>query len=181
METHSEKNSTPERWRQVEELYHAALERAPGDRLAFLQQACAGDPELRGEVESLLSEDVSHEGMLDRPPVLVNGNRTQSSDSQPSSGQLNRGSQLGPYLIEAPIGKGGMGEVWKAHDTRLNRAVAIKRSAERFTDRFEREARVVAALNHPNICHLYDVGPDYLVMEFIEGAPLKGRCPSIGP
>ena len=70
-----------------------------------------------------------------------------------------------------------MGEVWKAHDTRLNRAVAIKRSAEQFTDRFEREARVVAALNHPNICHLYDVGPDYLVMEFIEGAPIKGPLP----
>ncbi len=87
---------------------------------------------------------------------------------------LAAGDRLGPYEILARIGAGGMGEVWKARDTRLDREVAIKTSAEQFSDRFEREARAVAALNHSNICHLYDVGSDYLVMEYIEGTPLKG-------
>src|SRR5271169_1596029 len=87
---------------------------------------------------------------------------------------LDPGSKLGPYEILALIGAGGMGEVYRAHDPRLNRDVAIKVSAAQFTERFEREARAVAALNHPNICTLYDVGPDYLVMEFIEGESPQG-------
>ena len=90
---------------------------------------------------------------------------------------MKPGERLGPYEILAPIGKGGMGEVWKARDTRLGRDVAIKISAEQFSERFEREARAIAALNHPNICHLYDVGPNYLVMELIEGTSLKGPLP----
>src|SRR5438270_3994467 len=85
---------------------------------------------------------------------------------------LASGARRGPYEILSPIGAGGMGEVYKARDTRLNRTVAIKLSKEAFSERFEREARAVAALNHPNICQLYDVGPDYLVMEFVEGAPI---------
>src|ERR1700722_12818595 len=87
---------------------------------------------------------------------------------------LAPGTRLGPYEILAPIGAGGMGEVYKARDTRLDRVVAVKTSKSNFDERFEREARAVAALNHPHICHLYDVGPNYLVMEYIEGAPLKG-------
>lgn len=83
------------------------------------------------------------------------------------------GNRLGPYEILEPIGAGGMGQVWKARDPRLERIVAIKRSQEKFSDRFEREARAVAALNHPNICQIYDVGPDYLVMEFVEGSPVS--------
>ncbi len=85
---------------------------------------------------------------------------------------LASGACLGPYEILNPIGAGGMGEVYKARDTRLNRLVAIKLSKEAFSERFEREARSVAALNHPNICQLYDVGPNYLVMEFVEGSPV---------
>src|SRR5215467_6101133 len=85
---------------------------------------------------------------------------------------LALGACRGPYEILNPIGAGGMGEVYKARDTRLNRTVAIKVSKEAFSERFEREAQAVAALNHPNICQLYDVGPDYLVMEFVEGAPV---------
>jgi Tol biopolymer transport system component/predicted Ser/Thr protein kinase len=85
---------------------------------------------------------------------------------------LTEGARLGPFEILKPIGAGGMGEVYKARDTRLDRTVAIKTSKEAFSERFEREARAVAALNHPNICQLYDVGPDYLVMEFVEGAPI---------
>src|SRR5438874_8186397 len=88
---------------------------------------------------------------------------------------LSAGSRLGPYEILAPIGAGGMGDVYRGRDTRLGRAVAIKIAHERFSDRFEREARAVAALNHPNICTLYDVGPNYLVMELIEGPTLAER------
>jgi Tol biopolymer transport system component/predicted Ser/Thr protein kinase len=87
---------------------------------------------------------------------------------------LSPGDKLGPYEILAPIGAGGMGEVYKARDARLKRDVAIKVSAAQFSERFEREAQAIAALNHPNICHLYDVGPNYLVMELIEGTPIKG-------
>src|SRR5262245_18160695 len=90
---------------------------------------------------------------------------------------LMPGSRLGPYEILALIGAGGMGEVRKARDTRLDRVVAIKVAQENFSERFEREARTVAALNHPHICSLFDVGPDYLVMEYIEGHPLEGPLP----
>jgi eukaryotic-like serine/threonine-protein kinase len=86
---------------------------------------------------------------------------------------LSVGRELGPYKIIAPIGKGGMGEVWKARDTRLDRIVAIKVSVAKFSERFEREAKAIAALNHPNICQIYDVGPDYIVMEYTEGAPVS--------
>src|SRR5260370_36645437 len=82
---------------------------------------------------------------------------------------LSTGTRLGPYEILASIGAGGMGEVWKARDTRLDRMVAIKVSQEKFSERFEREARAVAALNHPNICTLHDVGPNYLVMDMAAG------------
>src|SRR5665213_1924275 len=85
------------------------------------------------------------------------------------------GEKLGPYEILAPIGAGGMGEVYRAHDSRLGRDVAIKFSKEQFTERFEREARAVAALNHPNICTLHDVGPNYLVMELMEGTPVVSQ------
>jgi TolB-like protein/predicted Ser/Thr protein kinase len=87
------------------------------------------------------------------------------------------GDSLGPYEIVSLLGRGGMGEVWKARDTRLNRDVAIKVSEQQFSGRFEREARAIAALNHPNICTLYDIGPNYLVMEFIEGLPPRGPQP----
>jgi eukaryotic-like serine/threonine-protein kinase len=88
---------------------------------------------------------------------------------------LSSGDRLGPCEIVSSIGKGGMGEVWKTRDPRLGREVAIKVSAQQFTDRFEREARAIAALNHSNICTLYDVGPNYLVMELVEGSTLAER------
>jgi len=90
---------------------------------------------------------------------------------------LAAGDKLGPYQIIALIGKGGMGEVYSAHDPRTGRDVAIKVSAERFNERFDREVRAVAALNHPNICTLYDVGPNYLVMELVAGETLQGPLP----
>src|SRR5260370_16078464 len=88
---------------------------------------------------------------------------------------LQPGAQLGPYEIVSAIGRGGMGEVWKARDTRVKRDVAIKASRVGFSGRFQKEAQAIAALNHPNICTLYDVGPDYLVMEYIEGWTLAER------
>jgi serine/threonine protein kinase len=88
---------------------------------------------------------------------------------------LPAGTIRGPYEILAPIGAGGMGEVYRAHDPRMGRDVAIKISAERFSDRFSREVHAIAALNHPNVCHLYDVGSDYLVMELVEGPTLAER------
>jgi eukaryotic-like serine/threonine-protein kinase len=90
---------------------------------------------------------------------------------------LSPGDTLGPYEIQALVGKGGMGEVYRAHDSRLNRDVAIKVSNVEFTERFSREARTIAALNHTNICHLYDVAPNYLVMEYVEGETLQGPMP----
>src|SRR6202011_1168210 len=87
---------------------------------------------------------------------------------------LSVGERLGPYEILSRIGEGGMGEVWKARDTRLDRLVAIKRLKGQHGERFQQEARAIAALNHPHICQIYDVGPDYLVLEYLEGSPIKG-------
>src|SRR5579872_6306843 len=89
--------------------------------------------------------------------------------------QLSAGDKIGPYEIVSPIGKGGMGEVWKARDTRLHRDVAIKFCSDHFSGRFLREARAIAALNHLNICQLHDVGSDYLVLELVEGVTLAER------
>lgn len=90
---------------------------------------------------------------------------------------LSAGEKLGPYEILARIGVGGMGEVWKARDTRLDRIVAIKRLKGRHNARFKQEARAIAALNHPHICQIYDIGQDYLVLEYIEGRPSSPRSP----
>ena len=90
---------------------------------------------------------------------------------------LTPGVRLGPYEVLSPLGAGGMGEVYKARDSRLDRIVAIKISQDRFSERFEREARTVATLSHPNVCTLHDVGPNYLVMEYIDGQPVKGPLP----
>jgi eukaryotic-like serine/threonine-protein kinase len=160
---------TSERWRKIEELYHAAREREPGERVAYLAGACHGDDELKRQIETLLAQD-SDGNILGGPASkLLAGSMVSKS--------LSPGDKLGPYEILSPIGAGGMGEVWKARDTRLDRTVAIKTSKVEFNERFEREARAVAALNHPHICQLYDVGPNYLVMEFVEGPPLKGPMP----
>src|SRR3954466_8254705 len=93
---------------------------------------------------------------------------------------LIAGAWLGPYEILAFLGAGGMGEVWKARDTRLNRIVAVKRLTEQHTGRFQQEARAIASLNHPHICQIYDVGADYLVLEFIEGDTLADRIRTRG-
>ena len=150
---------TPERWQQLERLF-AEIEERPADRAALL---AAADPSLRQEVANMLA--AAHAtSPLDNPPPPVDPHDT-----------LPVPSVLGPYRIEAPLGHGGMGRVFRATDTRLHRSVAIKIPSEKFSERFAREARAIAALNHPHICTLHDVGPDYLVMELVEGDTLADR------
>ena len=156
----------PLRWQQVEELYHAALESEPGERGALLSRA---DPELRREVESLLAQE-SGATPLNQPAWEGAASLLGSTVTV-----LTPGTQLGPYKIEGPLAAGGMGEVFRGVDTRLGRAVAIKTSQEKFSARFDREARAISSLNHPNICTLHDVGPNYLVMELCEGETLAAR------
>ncbi len=157
----------PERFRQIEELYHAAREGTPEQRAALLDQT---DPELRREVESLLARHSGGE-FLDRPAIQDAPELLED----PTVTQLVEGVCLGPYRIESKLGEGGMGEVFRAIDTRLDRAVAIKITHERFSALFDREARAISSLNHPNICTLHDVGPNYLVMELVEGETIAAR------
>jgi eukaryotic-like serine/threonine-protein kinase len=161
---------TPERFQQIEELYHAARERTAEERAALLAQA---DPEVRREVESLLAQRAGGE-LLERP-AIQNAPRLLEDSTLTN---LGVGASLGPYRIESRLGEGGMGEVYRAIDTRLGRSVAIKITREQFSDRFEREAHTISSLNHPNICTLYDVGPNYLVMELVEGETIAARLKS---
>jgi eukaryotic-like serine/threonine-protein kinase len=149
----------PQRWRQIEELYHAARESGAG----VLADA---DPDLRSEVERLLAQDSEGGNKL-----LDQVAEDLIADPTP----VTAGSRLGPYQIDSLLGQGGMGQIFRATDTRLGRAVAIKISKEKFSDRFENESRAIAALNHPNICTLHDVGPNYLVMELVDGETLAAR------
>ena len=167
----------PERLRQIEDLYHSARECEPDKRSAFLSGACRGDPELRREVESLLAQDPAREGMLDRPAAAL------LEDSAVM--MLAAGARLGPYQIEARIGAGGMGEVYRARDSKLGRDVAIKVLPEAFAhdadrlSRFQREAKMLASLNHPNIATIHGLeqsgDTSYLVMELVSGETLAER------
>jgi eukaryotic-like serine/threonine-protein kinase len=157
----------PERWRQIEQLYHSALKQDAARLDTFLAEACRDDADLRREVESLLAQSGATESLADQtawtaPDALATA-RTA----------LKPGAALGPYKILGLLGTGGMGEVYLAEDTRLGRKIAIKISQGRFSGRFEREARTISALNHPNICTLHDVGPNYLVTELVEGETLR--------
>ena len=164
---------TPERWAEIERLYHAALERNGDARAALLADACADDDALRKEVESLLVQR-SAAGFLSTPALAGYG-----------VGTTVIGQSLGPYVIAAGLGEGGMGEVYRARDTRLGRDVAIKILPRLFTTdpehlaRFEREARLLAALNHPHIGAIYGLeeleGAPALVLELIDGDTLAER------
>ncbi|MEP6961265.1 MAG: bifunctional serine/threonine-protein kinase/formylglycine-generating enzyme family protein [Acidobacteriota bacterium] len=150
----------PERWQQIKSLYEAVL-KEPAQAQALLSGV---DPQVRREVEALLASRVP-----DADATL-----TMANPAPPAV------EQFGPYQVIAPIGKGGMGQVFKGLDTRLGRLVAIKTSQDRFNERFEREARAISSLNHPHICTLYDVGTTpsgaaYLVMELVEGETLAAR------
>jgi serine/threonine protein kinase/Tol biopolymer transport system component len=174
----------PERWEKVERLYHAALERASDERAAFLDEACVGDQDLRREVESLLAYDESAQRFITTPPDALAAELLFAE--QPPSPV---GGSLGHYRLLALLGKGGMGEVYRARDDRLGREVAIKLLPTAFANdkdrlrRFEQEARAAGMLNHPNVLTIYDIGtasPEsggapYIVSELLTGETLRER------
>jgi serine/threonine protein kinase/TolB-like protein len=191
---------TPERWHEVERLYHAALEVGPEARATFLREACPSDEELRSEVAALLASDDKAAGFMEVPAVELAakalasdkraGERANGSSPHGSSMTLTAGMRLGPYEVLTLSGAGGMGEVYRARDTRLGRDVALKVIAPRLLGdpslrrRFEREARAASVLNHPSIVTVYDVGDSagvsWIAMEWVEGRTLR-QAISDGP
>jgi serine/threonine protein kinase/Tol biopolymer transport system component len=183
-----------ERWQVIDSTYHAALAREGEARSAFLDEACANDEELRIEVEALINHDRQGSSFLESPALEVAarkiGNDSCGQEQSETSKSLSALQQIGPYTILALLGKGGMGEVYRARDSKLKRDVAIKvlpdgfsRDAERLS-RFRREAEVLASLNHPHIAAIYDLARfgelQFLVLELVEGETLADRL-SRGP
>src|SRR5262245_8539659 len=164
---------TPDGWKRLKEIYHAHRTRDSAERAAYVAEACGDDEDLRLQIESLLI----HGEALSK----LESNIVQGAAPAP----LTAGAMIGPYCIKERLDAGGMGVVYRALDTRLGRQVAIKIGLAQFSDRFHREARMVAALNHSNVCTLHDIGstpeiPGYLVMEFVEGPTLASKLES-GP
>lgn len=171
----------PERWQQVERLYHLALEKEASERASYLAVACAGDERLRQEVESLLAYEDRAEDFIESPALDIAAKMLADEQDSTVPGQT-----INQYKIISPLGAGGMGEVYLAEDTRLERRVALKFLPALFTQdkghmrRFEQEARAVAALSHPNVCVIHEVvetkeGSHCIVMEYVEGVTLRER------
>jgi len=174
---------TPEHWEQVTLLHRAALQHEESQRAAFLHDACAGDEVLRCEVESLLAYEGKAENFMEVPALGVVAK--QIAERQALRMVLRSSTKLGPYEILSPLGAGGMGDVYRARDSKLNRDVALKILPAMFTDdtermaRFRREAQVLASLNHPNIGSIYGLEESnnlhVLVLELVEGPTLADR------
>src|SRR5262245_9633579 len=167
-----------ERWRRIESLDYAALECDAIERAAFLTEACAGDDELRRELESLLEAHEQAEGFLDAPALEVAAQVIAEDQGQTMSGRM-----ISHYQVLSLLGAGGMGEVYLAEDTRLGRKAALKLLPQKFTQdrervlRFQQEARAASALNHPNILTIYEIdefeGRHFIATEFIDGQTLR--------
>jgi eukaryotic-like serine/threonine-protein kinase len=176
---------SPERWIQIKQVFYDALEREPGDRSSFLDGACRGDDEMRREVESLLNAHELPDSLIDKPAFEVAADFLATREFTAAIGRV-----IGPYKILQQIGRGGMGEVYLAQDTRLGRRVALKLLPSRFTSdddrlrRFKQEARAASSLNHPNIITIHEVGQaddvHFIATEFVEGATLRSSIESGG-
>ena len=174
---------TPERFQKVGELYDRATELEPDQREAYLAAACAGDEELRLEVESLLAAHESASAFIDRPAVEIAATLI-ANHTGPTTGSIE-GEKIGTYQVLSLLGKGGMGEVYLARDQKLGRKVALKVLPKQFTQdpmrvkMFEREARAASALNHPNIITIFDIGrfenAQFIATEYIDGQTLRQR------
>jgi len=169
-----------ERWQQIEGLYHAALERDAEERAAFVAEACAGDEGLRREVDSLLAYEDKAKNFIESPALDF----AAKMIAEEPGATVAIGQTINQYKITAPLGAGGMGEVYLADDTRLGRRVALKFLPAHFTQdkrhlrRFQQEARAIAALSHPNVCMIHEVfetgeGRHCIVMEYVEGVTLR--------
>ena len=175
------------RWQRIEEVFHRAADLSPVQRAEFLSTACQGDDELRSEVESLLANDDSEDNLVE---AAVSKAVDALPDEQAADGADLLGKHIGPYLVTELIGKGGMGLVYKARDTQLNRSVAIKAlPSDRLTDpdrrrRFLTEAKATSALNHPNIVTVFGITQehwtDFIVMEYVSGKTLDRVIPNKG-
>jgi serine/threonine-protein kinase len=173
---------SPERLQQIEQLYHAASALEPGQREAFLQKACAGNESLRKEVESLLRYERVAENFMETP-AMEDQAAALAADWAGDASITMTGRTIGRYRILERIGAGGMGVVYRAHDTHLNRPIALKvlppgtTADEERKARFVREAKAASALNHPNIVTIYDIGQaeglDFIAMEYIGGRTLR--------
>ena len=169
-----------ERFQKVDHILQAALERDPSEREAFLDEACAGDTDLRSQVEALISSDLEAGSFIETPAFEVAAEMIVSEQSKIASGQA-----IGPYQVASRLGSGGMGDVYLAHDSRLDRKVALKLLPAYFTQdeqrlrRFQQEARAASALNHPNIITIFEIGQadsiHFIATEFIAGQTLRKR------
>ncbi len=172
----------PERWQQLDSLFHSALERKPEDRAAFLDEACAGDQQLRKEAEALIAANEDAGSFIEKPALDVEA-RSLANEQSDTGAESMVGRTIGHYRLVALLGSGGMGEVYLAHDNVLGRKVALKLLPAYFTQdterlrRFEQEARAASALNHPNIVTIHEIGHEgsfhFIAQEFVDGLTLS--------
>jgi eukaryotic-like serine/threonine-protein kinase len=178
---------TPEQWRKITELFEAALDRPSDQRAAFLEDACGGDGELQRRVEAMLAADEQEDLLMDRPAYKAVETAGPSLIGQDETHSFS-GEMIGDYRLIRELGRGGMGTVYLAYDTRLGRQAALKLLPSGFNSpdrvrRLEREARSASALNHPHIITIYDFGQengrDYIASEFVEGLTLRDHVKSL--